>query len=94
MNKELEALEKIKKVKVDKETPMSATYLIHDKRYTEDVAVIEKGLEALKIIRNKRVNVLTLLQCCYDIGKYNAKCSKLQSMLTLDEVNLLKEVLQ
>ena len=66
----------------------------------QDVAIIEKHLKALEIIKEKRVNVRAFLKCCHredGFTIYNNQCDDKQEKeskeLTPEEYELLKEVL-
>lgn len=82
MSKGLEAL----KVLV-----MSSTTIFNTKeQIDESINAIKKELKALEIIRNKRVNVRTFLQC-ENVEQYNR--ASFSDDLSQEQYDLLKEVL-
>ena len=85
----LEALERLKKVKVDKETPMSATFLVHDKRYCGDLSIIEKELKALEILKAFDFEIEDYTEELN--GSVSVKFKRI--ILDNEEIDLLKEVL-
>lgn len=92
MNKGLEALERLKKVKVEKETPMSATFLVHDKRYTNDLLIVEKELKVLEFV--KRVLHVEPREYHLSDGtsEYVLKYDIYNRTITKEEFDLLKEL--
>ena len=60
--------------------------------FSFDFTVIEKELKALEIIRNKKVDVLSLL-CGCNFDDYN-RAHEEKGKLTEEEYELLKEVLE
>ena len=94
MSKGLEALEKI--VYEIKWTHNDGKTLTRFDK--EQVDIIEKELKALEIIKNKKVNLFHILvfddyeqyKAHYPFSEYNAR----KDMLTIEEFDLLKEVLE
>ena len=60
--------------------------------FVEEVEAVEKKVKALEIIKNKLVDVFKLYNC-NTIEKYNQSQYR-DCMLTKEEFNLLKEVLE
>lgn len=100
----LKSLENIKKVKVDKDGPFSATFLGHDKRYCNDLFIIEKELEEgeknkqiLEVLANKGIDY-RYFKKCKTVEDYNEPII-LYGLLdikayTQEEFNLLKRWLE
>ena len=91
MNKGLEALERLKKVKVDKETPMSATFLAHDKRYVDDLLIIEKELKILEFVRRVLHVEAREYHLLDGTSEYVLKYDVYDRTITKEEFDLLKE---
>ena len=92
MNKGLEALERLKKVKVEKETPMSATFLVHDKRYTNDLFIVEKELKTLEIIRRTLHVEPREYHLSDGTSEYVLKYDVYSRSIAKEEFDLLKEL--
>ena len=87
MNKELQALERIKNAPTIYVGCASDIYT----RYSHECKIIEKSLKALEIIKKKKVN-LEYLKCCENYGQYCLICSY-GNEITKEEYEILKEVL-
>lgn len=106
MSKGLEALAKIKKHDIHK-TLINKKFVM-DKEWEENYQIIEKELKTLKIIKEKRVDTVAFVRCYVATDKrneeivkmYNEICadfyvpfSKQKKTITIEECDLLKEVL-
>ena len=83
--KGLEALKDIREI-----------FTCHDFDFIEKCDIIEKALEALEIIRDKKVFVANLIyhfENDDNVINYNRSCGWAKSELTQEEYELLKEVL-
>lgn len=84
MSKGLEALREI-----DKDTPFSQAF---NPKFKERIAIIEKELKALEIIKEKRVDIGWLIRS-ENCSKYNLGVGSSQA-LKKEKYDLLKEVLK
>ena len=104
----LDALEAIKGIvlthmeqDVDYDYEENPEYSYHEEydgtiedNYPDEIALIEKALKALKIIKEKQVNVWAF-NMCDAVGVYNASIPNVMiKRLTQEEYDLLKEELK
>ena len=82
MKEELEALERLRN------TLLAEGYW---QDVLQDVAIIEKALKTLEIIKEERVNV-EYIKACENYEQYRTICSYWNE-ITIDEFYLLREVL-
>lgn len=87
MSKGLKALKKIEK-KLSRSWGMDIAY---DKKTFDLFCAVGKELQALEIIKNKKVN-LEYLKCCKNYEQYKTVCSYWNE-ITQEEFDLLKEAL-
>ena len=86
MSKELEALSRLG---IDH----SQSYRGKGFSIIKDYKLVKKSLQALEIVKNNKVNAW-ILAICNDVGAYNASIpNDMMKKLTLEEFDLLKEVL-
>lgn len=96
MDKELEALERIKKAPTSyrEEKPRFAH------TYFQDLGIVESALKVLEIIKNKKVDTHSLRRLNLEEYNYGVMLGKKNipvyecELLTLEEYNLLKDNLQ
>lgn len=97
MSEGLKSLENIKKVKVDKDGPFSATFLGHDKRYCNDLSIIEQELKA-KEQSDKALEIIKEILDDDLFSKLNSNSRKIIKeiidKLPKEKLDLLKEVLE
>ena len=87
MTKELQALANVKR---EAGFPFFSTFYDSD-MWKEDWKTVRKGLEALEILKVKKVN-LEYVKCCDTYEQYKTICSY-WSEISKEEFELLKEVL-
>ena len=90
MSKELTPLEALERLRP--KTTYEPYYTRSEKRHYCDI--IETALKALEIIKEKMVNINTLIHHCLCLADYNKFQAQRKYELTQEEFDLLKEVLK